>query len=235
MTITDKPNIILVEDDIELASLVGDYLSSQQFNVTQLHEGLSAVDTIISQNPDLVILDLMLPDKDGMSICRECRAAYHGPILMLTASDDMFDQVAGLETGADDYVQKPVEPRVLLARVRALLRRNQSAIVPKAPKSRSDKLTFKALSINRSARQVTLADRPVELTTPEFDILDALAENAGTVLSREKLFKLLKNYEYDGQNRFIDITISHIRKKLGNDADRYLKTVRGKGYMLVID
>ncbi len=229
------PTIVLVEDDLELAALVAEYLESKQFQVIQIHEGLSAVDQILNIQPCAVVLDLMLPGKDGITICREIRFGYSGPVMMLTASDDVFDQVTGLEIGADDYVQKPVEPRVLLARLRALLRRTQDhqpSVRDNA--KRADLLRVNELVINRSAMSAKLAGVELQLSNPEYEVLLALAEEAGTILTRDELFMRLKNYDYDGQSRFIDITVSHIRKKLGDNAETYLKTIRGKGYMITL-
>ncbi|NTS76683.1 response regulator [Catenovulum sp. SM1970] len=232
----ENARILIIEDDIELADLIATYLSNKQFTVDVINEGISAVDRIVNEQPDLVILDLMLPGKDGISICREARYSYLGAILILTASEDDIDQILGLEIGADDFVQKPVEPRVLLARVRALLRRfEQVKSLQSQQSSKAEVLKFGQLSINLSARTVKLANVNIELTSPEFDVLTELAKDAGTTLSRDELFKRLKNLNYDGQNRFIDITISQIRKKLGEDAELYLKTVRGQGYLFVVN
>lgn len=214
-------SILLVEDDAELAELIAEYLRNKQHSVTVISEGISAVDHIVNEQPDLVILDLMLPGKDGISICREARFGYKGPILMLTASDDAVDQILGLEIRADDFVQKPVEPRILLARIRALLRRVEDRRAEdrrveehrvegrrvegqrpestpqhlQTSKSHAEVLQFQQLSINLSARSVTFQGNPVTLTTPEFEVLAVLARNAGSVQSRDDLFKQLKNLE----------------------------------------
>ena len=225
-------NILIVEDDVDLALLMAEYLSAREFNVSVEHSGLPAVERIVSEQPDLVVLDLMLPGKDGVAICREARPNYQGRILMLTASEDSIDQIVGLEVGADDFVQKPIEPRVLLARIRALLRRSSIAPEPTETPSKN-LLKFRELNINKASRNVEFQQQMLDLTTPEFDMLALLAENAGEIVSREQVFKALKNIEYDGLNRFADITISQIRKKLGDNADDYLKTIRGKGYLFM--
>ena len=234
MSAAEKERILLVEDDQELAALIGEYLTQQQFDVGIEHDGAAAVQRILDEQPRLVVLDLMLPGKDGISICREVRAGYRGSILMLTASNDSVDQILGLEIGADDFVHKPVEPRVLLARIRALLRRVESAPVA-AESSNAEMIRFEDLRINKSARSVVLAGEELDLTNPEYEVLQYMAEHAGVVVSRDDLFGALRNLEYDGQNRLIDITISRLRKKLGDSADRYLKTVRGKGYLFVLN
>ncbi|NIB43696.1 response regulator [Pseudomaricurvus alkylphenolicus] len=230
-------SILIVEDDIELATLIKDYLASRHFEVFVEHSGTTAVERILELQPGMVILDLMLPGKDGISICREVRPNYEGVILMLTASNDSVDQILGLEIGADDFVQKPVEPRILLARVRALLRRYEASPTVTASTETNHSATamqFSGLLINPSSRSVTLDQRELEFTAPEFDMLAYLATNAGQIISRDQLFRQLRNIDYDGQNRFVDITMSHIRKKLGDSAGKYLKTVRGKGYLFVL-
>lgn len=229
-------SILLVEDDTDLGLLIQEYLSANHFDVAIETDGLQAVDRIRQENADLVILDLMLPNKDGISICREVRHLYHGPILILTASGDSVDHVVGLEVGADDYVQKPVEPRVLLARIRALLRRASNDEGGKVQKNSSgEHLEFGELTISESSRTARLAEQPLDLTTPEFDVLLYLARNAGRIVTRDDIFMHLRNLPYDGQSRFVDITISQIRKKLGTSSDEYLKTVRGRGYLFVLE
>lgn len=228
--------ILLVEDDAKLADLIKEYLEGHQFAVAIEPDGATAVATILEQAPDLVVLDLMLPGKDGISICREVRPQFAGPILMLTASMDSVDEILGLEIGADDYVQKPVEPRTLLARIRALLRRvnepNDNGVTE--PSSGPEILHFDQLSINKSARTVQLGDLSIELNNPEYELLLYLAERAGTTISRDELFQSLRKLSYDGQSRIIDITMSQVRKKFGSEVDRYLKTVRGKGYLFML-
>ncbi len=229
-------SVLLVEDDTQLAGLISEYLQEQQFEVLIECDGNRALERIRDEQPSVVILDLMLPGKDGISICREARFHYQGPILMLTASSDAVDQILGLEIGADDYIHKPVEPRILLARIRAALRRSDTATDVDHGTSRNtaEILRFGELKINKSARQVFFAERALELTTPEYDVMLFLAENPGQTITRDELFQAVRKLEYDGQNRFIDITISQIRKKLGTEADNYLKTVRGQGYLFML-
>ncbi len=227
----DRHNILLVEDDSRLAELVREYLSQHEFNVSIAARGDTAVSNFTPTTTDLVILDLMLPGLDGLSVCRELRAIFNGPILMLTAKGSDIDQVVGLELGADDYVVKPVEPRVLLARVRSLLRRSQSKT------SDQTALQFNSLSINLISQEVTLNEQPVLLTTQEFGLLWLLASRAGTVLSRDIIYQHLRGIEYDGQDRMVDVCISHLRKKLGDDSDQPsgIKTIWGTGYLFVAD
>ena len=236
---SESPHILLIEDDIRLATLIKDYLSTQDFRVTIDSRGDSGAARIIKEQPDLVILDLMLPGMDGLSVCRTVRHGYPGPILMLTAREDDTDQVVGLELGADDYVKKPVEPRVLLARIRALLRRFGANIslagcqVPEKPAE----LTFGTLHLNQAAQTVTLGGKPVELTCNEFNLLWILASHGGRVLDRDLLFRETRGISYDGLDRSADIAISRLRKKLHDSATKpwRIKTVWGTGYLFVKD
>lgn len=224
--------ILIVEDDRRLADLTREYLEANGLRVTLEADGALAAARILGERPDLVVLDLMLPGEDGLSICRKVRGNYDGPILILTARSDDMDQVLGLEMGADDYVCKPVRPRVLLARVRALLRRRET---PEAPAERLQRLGFGPLVIDQAMREAWLRGQGIELTSAEFDLLWLLAANAGRILSREEIFTALRGIEYDGQDRSIDVRISRIRPKIGDDPmhPRLIKTVRGKGYLFV--
>jgi len=228
----NRSKILLVEDDTKLALLVKQYLEGANFIVKIEHDGNEAVGTIDIFEPDLIILDIMLPGKDGLTICKEIRPTFVGPILMLTARNEDFDQVLGLEFGADDYVIKPAEPRVLLARIKALLRRrNFSTDAP------SELLQFGSLTIDTSSRDVILNGQKVPLSTHEFELLLIIAKNAGNILSRDYLFGKLYNREYDGLDRTMDVRISQLRKKLNDDPeDAYrIKTIWGKGYLFVAD
>lgn len=229
--------ILIVEDDERLADLTREYLESNDLTVSLETHGGSAVERIRSEQPDLVVLDLMLPGEDGLSICRRVRPFYDGPIIMLTARTDDLDQVLGLEMGADDYICKPVQPRVLLARIRALLRRLKPAVAEPAPAAEEEpvRLQFSDLVVDRAMREAWLEDESIDLTSAEFDLLWLLASNAGRVLSREEIFTALRGIEYDGQDRSIDVRVSRIRPKIGDDPihPRRIKTVRSKGYLFV--
>ena len=229
---TDSGHILIVEDDERLASLTREYLENNGLTVSVEHDGARAVDRILEENPDLVVLDLMLPGEDGVSICRRVRADFQNPILMLTARTDDLDEVLGLEMGADDYVAKPVRPRVLLARIRALLRRSAPAPEDVGDKGR---LEFGDLVVDAAMREAWLKGTNIELTSAEFDLLWLLSSNAGRVLSREEIFEKLRGIEYDGQDRSIDVRVSRIRPKIGDDPmhPRMIKTVRSKGYLFV--
>ncbi len=223
--------ILLVEDDQRLSALVAGYLRKHGYEVQTVLHGDEALDAIVSGAPDLVILDINLPGKDGFQICREARERFDGVIIMVTARDDQFDEVLGLEFGADDYVHKPVEPRVLLARVKAQLRRLPARAAE--PLAEPERLSFGKFIINRASRTVTLPDGTApELTSAEFDLLWALVRNAGQVASRDDLLRELRGIGFDGIDRTIDGCISKLRRKLNDDAanPQRIKTVRGKGY-----
>lgn len=236
---SDCPHILLIEDDIRLATLIKDYLSAQDFRVTIDGRGDSGAARILKEQPDLVILDLMLPGLDGLSVCRSVRHGYPGPVLMLTAREDDTDQVVGLELGADDYVKKPVEPRVLLARIRALLRRfGDNASQRGCPALvKPTELTFGTLHLDQAAQTVTLDGKPIELTCNEFNLLWILASHSGRVLDRDQLFRETRGISYDGLDRSVDIAISRLRKKLCDSATKpwRIKTVWGTGYLFVKD
>lgn len=234
--------IILVEDDDKLSSLIQKYMQQQGFQVEVIADGRLAKKAILTNQPDIVILDLMLPGKDGLTICREIRAQYKGSILFLTASEDDIDHVTGIELGADDFIIKPIQPRVLLARVRMQLRKI-TMISNTNEQSSSDEvhsvsdLHFGKLSIFTKKRLVTLNDEKMPLTTSEYDLLLLLANHAEEVLSRDFIFKATRGIEYDGMDRTVDTKIANLRKKLGDSGSLSSKiiTVRSQGYLFVPD
>ncbi|WP_114417038.1 response regulator [Marinospirillum perlucidum] len=232
-----SPRILIVEDDARLASLTKEYLEGNGFQISVESDGSNAAERIANENPDLVILDVMLPGEDGLSICRKVKMNNEVPILMLTARTDDMDQVLGLEMGADDYVAKPVRPRVLLARIRALLRRTETQPTAQleTQEPEASRLEFGDLVIDSAMREAWLKDESIDLTSAEFDLLWLLASNAGRVLTREEIFTALRGIEYDGQDRSIDVRVSRIRPKVGDDPmhPRRIKTVRSKGYLFV--
>ena len=229
--------ILLVEDDMRLSSLVVEYLEKNGLKVETEYRGDSAVQRILELKPDLVVLDLMLPGLDGFEVCKQVRTDYNGPILMLTARDEDIDQIVGLEIGADDYVVKPAPPRLLLARIRALLRRTAHRDEEAQVTEEKQKLTFGSLIIMHNSRTVSHGDKLIELTTTEFDLLWLLAINAGKILSRDQISEALTGIEYDGLDRSIDIRISRLRKLLHDDPanSKGIKTIRGQGYLFVAD
>jgi two-component system OmpR family response regulator len=232
MNTSTFPLITLVEDDLRLSGLVSGYLENNGFRVMVTERGDEAVEQVLRDTPDLVILDLGLPGQDGFSVCRQLRPLYDNPILILTARENDNDHVLGLELGADDYVIKPVEPKVLMARVNALLRRSKARAG-----AENKTLRFGRLIINMAARSVSLGGQPIILSSGEFELLSYLAAHAGEIQSRETLFQRLYRRDYDGLDRVLDIRISHLRKKLGEEADssERIKTVWGQGYLFVPD
>jgi two-component system OmpR family response regulator len=228
--------ILLIEDDERLANLTAEYLRKNDFVVSIEGRGDTAEARILAEVPDLVILDVMLPGKDGFEVCRSVRAKYQGVILMLTARDEDLDQILGLELGADDYIAKPVQPRLLLARIKALLRRSPGSVaVPDgiSETSGATELSFGNFRISQETRSTHLGDEAIDLTTAEFDLLWLLARHAGNILSRDDLLQQLRGIGFDGLDRSIDARISRLRRKLGDDPDNptRIKTVRGKGYL----
>jgi DNA-binding response OmpR family regulator len=221
------PRILLIEDDPRLAGLVTEYLGEAGFVVSIAATGRAGLDRIGREPYDAVVLDLMLPDIDGLEVCRQLRASSSEvPVLMLTARGDTMDRVVGLEIGADDYMPKPFEPRELLARLRAILRRRPSA-------RGSDVLRFGRLEIDRGARAVRVDGTERSLTSHQFTLLVALAEKAGRVLSRDSLMDLVKGETLEAFDRSIDVHVSRIRAAIEDDPKkpRRILTVRGAGYV----
>jgi two-component system response regulator RstA len=224
--------ILLVEDDVSLAQWVADYLNNQGYTTHVCERGDKVVSMVKSTNPDIVLLDVMLPGQDGISVCRELRQFYHQPIIMLTARDEEMDEVIGLEVGASDYVIKPVRPRALLARIKAMLRANQDN---KAMEVSSNLIQVGNLSIDTQARKVLLNNHEINISSAEYLLLHFLASNAGEVVSRDAVFKATKGREYDGLDRSVDVLISALRKKFNDDPQQpeKIKTIWGKGYLMV--
>lgn len=220
-------NILLVEDDASLAEWIRDYLQGHHFQLHSLAHGNQVISHVKKQKPDLIILDVMLPGKNGFDLCRELREFYHNPILILTACNEETDEVLGLELGANDYLNKPIRPRILLARINALLRRELTSV------QSSNQLTFGQLTIIRDAKAVFYREQSINLTSNEFDVLWLLASQAGKVINRDNLIHQLRGIEYDGLNRSIDIRISRLRKKLFDNIDQpyRIKTIWARGYL----
>ncbi len=233
----DSARILLVEDDERLAQLVSDALTKAGWQVTHAARGDDGEALMRREHFDVVLLDGHLPGKDGFDVLRDVRRDFTGRIVMLTARDDDIDQVLGLEGGADDYITKPVAPRVLLARLKALLRREAptAPAAGTAPGADRRAMRFGSLELNPAAREVTLAGQALALTTAEYELLHFLAERAGQVVSRDDIMQGLRGLEFDGLDRAIDARISRLRRKIGDDADTpsRIKTVRGQGYLFV--
>ncbi|MGB1298099.1 MAG: response regulator transcription factor [Psychrobium sp.] len=218
-----KAHVLLVEDDAEISRLTTMYLEAEGYNVTTIDDGVLAIDSIASIEPDLVILDLMLPGMNGIEVCKKARQFYTNPILVLTACDDDISEVSLLRQGADDYLVKPLKPHVLVARIEALTRRSmrQEATVDRIIEIRNQQVLCRGLRL--------------ELTNAELEMLKILVENEGDVVSREECCQVLRGIDYDFSNRSIDMRISGLRKKLGDDQMPYqiITTVRNKGYKLI--
>ncbi len=231
--------LLMIEDDVRLAQMVGDYLHNNGLDVTHMADGKSGLgqlqpsDGSSADLPDLVILDLMLPEMDGLEVCRRIRsmqgAAAQVPVLMLTAKGDPMDRIIGLEIGADDYLPKPFEPRELLARIRAILRRKSSD----GPAPTTTAMRFGSLEIDRDARTVTVAGDVCDLTSYQFDLLVALAERAGRVLTRDQIMEAVRGRELEAFDRSIDVHMGRIRAAIEADAKnpKRILTVRGVGYV----
>ncbi|TMP77509.1 DNA-binding response regulator [Pseudoalteromonas phenolica] len=224
-------SILLIDDDMELTDLISQFLTQNGYQVTVANDGNSAMSLLSSQQPDLIILDLMLPGIDGLTICKQIRPSFTGPIIMLTALVDDIDEVTGLEVGADDYLCKPIKPRVLLAHIRAQLRRQSNLA---SQQKTHLKVCDGQLSIDLPNRRVAYQSQPIELSSAEFDLLVILANMAGEVCSRERLHKQIFKLDYDPLDRSIDLRVSRLRKKLGDDPKhpKLLTTVRNKGYLI---
>jgi DNA-binding response OmpR family regulator len=221
--------VLLVEDDLRLAGLTREYLEGHGVAVVHVADGRKGLAEGVTGRYDAVLLDLMLPGKDGLEICRELRGRSDVPIIVLTARGEEADRVMGLELGADDYLAKPYSPRELLARIRAVTRRAKGRAGPAQGVVRVG-----ALHLDPAARTVTLDGRPVHLTGYEFALLEALARRAGRVLTREQLMELARGSAEEAFDRSIDVHVSRLRQKLGDDPKRprLIKTIRGSGYVL---
>ncbi len=220
---------LLVEDDDRLARFTAEFLEQHGVSVTRVANGDTALRTARARSFDVVVLDLMLPGRDGLDVCRELRTKSAVPILMITARTEESDRIVGLELGADDYLGKPFSARELLARIRAVVRRARGQLGPE-----SDVLRVGPLELRPAALAATYDGRSLELTSYEFAILRALAERTGRVLSREQILELVKGNCDDAFDRSIDVRISRIRQKLGDDC-ALIRTVRGVGYMLTCE
>ncbi|MCM3563608.1 response regulator [Hydrogenophaga intermedia] len=228
--------LLMIEDDARLAQMVQAYLAQSGFEVTHAADGEAGLAQLPLVQPELVILDLMMPGIDGLEVCRRIRALNNEqarvPVLMLTAKGDPMDRIIGLELGADDYLPKPFEPRELLARVRAVLRRRADAGGAGAARS-TPVLRFGSLEIDRDARTVTVGEQVAELTSYQFDLLVAMAERAGRVLTRDQIMEAVRGRELEAFDRSIDVHIGRIRSAIEVDSKnpKRILTVRGVGYV----
>jgi DNA-binding response OmpR family regulator len=217
-------SVLLVEDEENLASLVRAYLEQEGYGVVWAGTGAGALETLAAEPIRLVVLDLNLPDVDGLDLCKQIRARSSVPVVMLTARDEEPDRLAGLDAGADDYIGKPFSPRELVARMKAVLRRA-------APDADDATLVLGDVVLRRTAREVGVAGEPVELRPKEFDLLAYLMENRGAVLSRDLLLERVWGYDYAGGTRTVDVHVAQLRRKLGRPD--LIRTIRGAGYKAV--
>ena len=228
------PQLLLIEDDARLAQMVSEYLTQSGFGVHHAADGASGLALLQQHSPDLVVLDLMLPDIDGLELCRRIRALPGAQakvsVLMLTAKGDPMDRIIGLEIGADDYLPKPFEPRELLARIRAVLRRRSETT---AESNTTAVMRFGTLEIDRNARTVTVGGATTELTSYQFDLLIAMAERAGRVLTRDQIMEAVRGRELEAFDRSIDVHMGRIRAAIEVDPKnpKRILTVRGVGYV----
>ena len=219
----EKLKVLVVDDESRMRKLVRDFLVKKDFIVLEAEDGAQAVDIFFStKDISLIILDVMMPKMDGWQVCREIREMSDVPIIMLTAKSDERDELLGFDLGVDEYISKPFSPKILVARVEAILRRsnllNDDSII-----------TAGEITLNKSAHEVTVAGKPVELSFKEFDLLNYFMDNQGLALSREKILNSVWNYDYFGDARTIDTHVKKLRSKLGRQGD-YIKTIWGMGY-----
>jgi two-component system alkaline phosphatase synthesis response regulator PhoP len=219
-----KSKILVIDDEQSILNLVSAYLRPEGYEVYTATDGPSGLNAARAYHPDLIVLDIMLPGMDGIELLTRLRRESDVYVIMLTAKTEETDKIVGLSVGADDYVTKPFSPRELVARIKAALRRLQSGAGP----TETQVLNFRHVRIDTGSRQVWVDDRPVELTSTEFDLLKTLAEHHGLVLSREQLLEQVWGHDYFGEIRVVDVHLGHIRQKLGDES--LITTVRGVGY-----
>ena len=220
--------VLVIDDDERIRDLVAEYLGARGLSVEVAADGEEGLSRLRGGGFDLAVLDVMMPKKDGFEVCRELRTFSQVPVIMLTARGDDFDRIVGLELGADDYLPKPFNPRELLARIHAVVRRA-------SPATPTTRLSAGPLVIDTDRRAVLLDDEIVDLTTTEFELLRTLVANAGRVIPRERLMELARGVDYASFDRSVDVHVSNIRRKLGDEERRFLKTVRGIGYTVPSD
>ena len=221
--------IMVIDDDVKLSNLIKDFLGPYKYHVVCFNNPVVALEKIKPTKPDLIILDIMMPEMDGFQVLRKIRERLQVPIIMLTARGEVSDRIVGLELGADDYLSKPFEPRELLARIQSVFRRTQS------PGQLVEKLLFDNLSINKLKQEVILSGEPVVLSTTEYEALLLFAENPGRELDRDFLVENLRGIRWQSYDRSIDVLVSRLRLKLGDTPAKtnYIKTVHGIGYMFI--
>lgn len=225
------PKLLIIDDDEKMNGLMRNYLAGFGYDVNTCTHPLQGLQKIKSDSPDLVILDIMLPDMDGFTVCKEIRKNYAIPIIMLTARGDVTDRIVGLELGADDYLPKPFEPRELVARIQTILRRASQQYSPSAV------LRFKRLEIFPEKQSVTLDGEPIDITIMEFQLLQLLAEKHGRIVTREHILDNLRGIDWSAFDRSVDVLVSRLRQRLKDDPKnpQFIKTIWGTGYMFIGD
>lgn len=224
-----KSKVLIVDDEANICELIRLYIEKEGYSAVIASDGGSAVEKFKEEEPDMVLLDIMLPVKDGWQVCREIRAVSNVPIIMLTAKGETFDKVLGLELGADDYIVKPFEPKELVARMKAVLRRSEPK--PSAESASSGELVFDGLKIGRETYEIYLDGKKIEMPPKEFELLYYLAKNKNKVYTRDQLLDEIWGYEFFGDSRTVDVHIKRIREKIESDDKNWqLKTVWGVGY-----
>jgi len=227
--------VLIIDDDRKLCALIGEYLAPLGFEVSAEHTGLLGVESAITGNHDVVILDVMLPGLDGFEVLKRIRQKSQVPVLMLTARGEETDRIVGLEVGADDYLPKTFSTRELLARLRAVMRRASRPAPLAGGDAPSGEMVIGELRLNSDARTAALGDKPLDLTAIEFDLLECLARARGRVRSREQLIESITERNYDVYDRSVVVHICSLRKKLGDESTspRFIRTVRAVGYMFI--
>ncbi len=220
------PEILIVDDDTELCEMLAEYLESENFSVDSVHDGLAGVSQAHNKNYDAIVLDVMLPNMDGFSVLREVRRKLLTPVIMLTAKGEDVDRIVGLEMGADDYLPKPCNPRELVARIKAVLRRTQ--FTPHL----QDEIQTGQLEVKPKSRQAFYASKALPLTSSEYNLLEALARRVGQVVDKETLSEQALGKKLTAYDRSVDMHMSKLRQKLGDDDQQLIQTVRGMGYQL---
>lgn len=222
-----KQKVLIVDDEVSIQELIRFNLEQAGFDTEVAGDGLAAIEMFESYKPDLIVLDLMLPGKDGYDVCKEIRRTSNVPIIMLTAKETELERVLGLELGADDYMTKPFSPLELVARIKAVLRRASG-------QETHDENEYKVghIFLQVDTREVKVHDQPVDLTRKEFDLLHIFMQNMGKVLTREVLLQKVWGYEYEGETRTVDVHIRHLRRKLGPEGETRIETIHGVGYKL---
>ncbi len=230
-----EKKVLLVDDDAKLRKLLREYLEGYGFYILTLADGLSVAKTIREESPDMIILDIMLPKRDGLEVLKEIRMEFSVPVIMLTAKGEDADRIVGLELGADDYLPKPFNPRELLARIKAVLRRLPDRDRSKAKRNENMFIEAGGLMLNKAKQTLLIEDKEVELSSTEYKLLEALMENSNRVMSRDQLMNLARGRDFMAFDRSIDVHISKLRGKLEPDprSPQRIKTVWGTGYMFV--